>query len=331
MAVFDKDLIFLYSENSRAKLRDLAGMLKRSPQRVKYSLKQLENDGIIYNPFSIIDYSFFGLILFRVYFKGGYISEKQKEDILKKLSENPCIVSVCELSGEFDLAIEISSPNPSRFNKELKKMIGLIPTLNNYKIILNLVSHIYPKSYLTENHEFISSTEQDIIVGGDREIELFGPIEMAIMKNLLENPRIRLSMLAKKSGINVKTAVSVLRSLKKRRIIKGFKYVIDTNKLDISKFRLFLKLHNITKEKEDQLMAYLIKTKGVVNANKTVGDWDLEVDIESLDRINIRHMIIKLREDFKDIIETFNIIEFYSYYKKAYLPAFLFHEEEGKT
>ncbi|PIN86188.1 hypothetical protein COV19_06230 [Candidatus Woesearchaeota archaeon CG10_big_fil_rev_8_21_14_0_10_44_13] len=331
MTNFDKDLIFLYSENARIKLKDLANMLKKSPQRLKYGLKHLENEGIVNNPFTIIDYSFFGLILFRVYFKGGYISEGQKEDILKKLGENPSIVSIYELSGEFDLAIEMSSPNPSRFNKELKKVIDLIPTLNNYKIILNLVSHIYPRGYLAENPSFADITDHDIIVGGDRVVEEFSNDEMAIMKSLLNNPKIRLSSLAKQSGMNVKTAVSILKSLRKRRIVKGFKHVIDTNRLDINKFRLFLKLHNVSKEREDQLMAYLMKTREVINANKTVGDWDLEVDMESLDKIRIRRMILQLREEFKDLIETFNIIEFYSYYKKAYLPQYLFAHDKGET
>jgi len=259
MAAPDWDLIFIYSENARMKIKDLAEVLKKSPQRLKYTLMQLENDALINNPFCIIDYSFFGLILFRVYFKGGYISEGQKEEILKKLGENPYVVSIYELSGEFDLAIEISSPNPSRFNKELKKVVSLIPTLNNYKIILNLVSHIYPRSYLTDNSSYISSAEQDIIVGGDRVIEEFSGDEMAIMENLLINPKIRHTMLAKRSGMNVKTASSILKSLKKRRIIKGFKYIIDANKLNINKFRLFIKLHNVSKEREDQLMNFLLK------------------------------------------------------------------------
>ena len=134
---FDGDLIFLYSENARTRIREIAHMLTKSPQRLKYSLKMLEKEGFVNYPHCIFDYSYFGLILFRVYFKGGYISEKDKDYIIRELKENEYVVSIYELTGEFDLAVEMLSPNPSRFNKELKKVTSIIPTLNNYKIILN--------------------------------------------------------------------------------------------------------------------------------------------------------------------------------------------------
>lgn len=323
---FDGDLIFLYSENARTRIREIAHMLTKSPQRLKYSLKMLEKEGFVNHPHCIFDYSYFGLILFRVYFKGGYISEKDKDYIIKELKENEYVVSIYELTGEFDLAVEMLSPNPSRFNKELKKVTSLIPTLNNYKIILNLVSFIYPREYLLKNNQLADIVSKDIIVGGDRSIEQFDSNEMEVVRNILENPRIRMTTLAKQTKLNVKTTTNILKTLKKRRIVKGFKFVVDTNKLDINKFRLFLKLHNLNIEREKQLKEYFLKTKEIVKVNKTVGDWDIEIDIESLDKSKIRYLIVQLREGFKDLIENFNIIEFYQYYQVSYLPRYLFKE-----
>ena len=218
------------------------------------------------------------------------------------------------------------SPNPSRFNKELKKVTSIIPTLNNYKIILNLVSFIYPREYLLKSDQLADIVSKDIIVGGDRSIEQFDENEMGVVRSILENPRIRMTTLAKQTKLNVKTVASILKNLKKRKIVKGFKFVVDTNKLEISKFRLFLKLHNLNMEREKQLKEYFLKTREVVKVNKTVGDWDIEIDIESLDKSKIRYLIVQLREGFKDLIENFNIIEFYQYYQVSYLPRYLFKE-----
>jgi len=79
-------------------------------------------------------------------------------------------------------------------------------------------------------------------------------------------------------------------------------------------------------EREKQLKEYFLKTREVVKVNKTVGDWDIEIDIESLDKSKIRYLIVQLREGFKDLIENFNIIEFYQYYQVSYLPRYLFKE-----
>lgn len=327
MANFDRNLIFLYSENCRSRIKNLSELLKKSPQRLKYSLRVLEKEGVLDNLHCIFDYSYFGLILFRVYFKGGYVSEKDKANIIKKLTENPYVVAVYELSGEFDLAVEFESPNPSRFNKELKKVAELIPTLNNYKIMLNLVSHIYPRLYLVREETLKNIVQQEIIVGGDRSIQFFSQNEMSVMKNLLQNPNLRLTTLSTKSGISMKTANSVFKDLQKKKIIRGFRCLVNTNKLGIFKFRLFLRLHNLSQEKEKELTDYFMKTSEVVQLHKTVGDWDMEIDIESFDKARIRYIVTQMREEFRDLIQTFNSIEFYQTYKKAYIPGYLFDHE----
>lgn len=326
MPKFDQELLFLYSEQARRKIRDMALLLRKSPQRLKYSLAMLEKEKVLHNVHSIIDYSYFGLVLFKVYFKGGYISEKDKADILQKLSENPYVVSMYELSGEFDLAIELESPNPSRFNKELKKIANLHPTLSHYKVILNVVTHLYPRIYLIKDTSLIRDLPQEIIVGGDREVQDFSAGELAVIKNLLYHPQARLSTLAKQANLHTKTVKSLLKSLEQKKVIKGCKYIINTDKLDIHKSRLFLTLHNLSKEREAKLMEFLLNTKEIVQLNKTVGDWDLEVDLETLEKSRMRQLTIQLREEFKDLIETFNSMEFYEYFKKSYLPRYLFEQ-----
>ena len=323
----DSNLIYLLSENARTSLKDLSRYLRRSPQSLKYSISVLQKEGIIKDPFCIFDYSYFGLVLFRVYYRGCYVSDPEKERIIKELSSNPYIISIYELTGEFDLAVEFACPNPSKFNKELKKISSLIPTLNDYKIILNLVTYICPRRYLTKT-ESLNSLNTEKIVGGDRERETFTKNEMIIMKNILLDPTIRFTQLAKKSELNVKTAKSVLRGLIKRNIIKEFNYTIDTNKLGINKFRLFLRLHNLRLERESELMKFILDTKEIVQLNKTVGDWDMELDIESKDKNKIRYIILQIRHQFKEIIQGFNLIEFYNYSKKSFLPFYLFKEEE---
>jgi len=323
-----KELLFLQSEKANIKIRELADLLKKSSQRLKYSIDTIEKQEIIYNPHCIFDYSYFGLILFRVYFKEAYISEKDKYHIISRLSADENVVAVYEISGEFDLVVEIESQNPSRFNKVIKKIADEFPTLSHYKIILNVVTHLYPRYYMIEDKTLQSLVKPQIIIGGDREIEQFDKNDLAVMKNLLDNPRSRLTTLAKQSGLNIKTAKSALKDLQERSIIKGFRYVVDMNKLDITKFRLFLHLHNLSHEREQDLQEYLKNTSEVIQVNKTVGDWDIEIDIESSDKTRIRKLIFEMREVFKDIIETFNMMEFYKYYKRSYLPECYFRQEQ---
>src|SRR3989338_9837644 len=140
MPKLDLELLYLRGENARIGLQDLSHHLKRTPQRLKYTFSVMEKEGILRDPYCVFDYSYFGLILFRVYFKGGYISEQDKTGIISTLRENPYVISIYELTGEYDLCVEFASPNPSRFNKELKKISNLHATLTDYKIVLNVVT-----------------------------------------------------------------------------------------------------------------------------------------------------------------------------------------------
>ena len=325
MAKIDHNLVFLRSENARMSFKEIARIVKKSPQLIKYNLSVLEKGGILHHPYYIFDYSHFGLIVFRVYFKGVYIKEQDKLRVITELRQNPYVLAIYDLIGEFDLGVEFAAPNPSKFNKEFKKIITANPLLKEYKIVLNIVTHIYPRNYLVNSTELITLYNQKI-VGGDREKEQFTPEEMTVLRILLYHPTIRYTSLAKESDLNVKTAKLILRNLTKRNIIRGCKFLIDKNALDITKSRLFLKLHNLDLEHESRFLDYLHDLAGVIQLNKTVGDWDVEIDLESLDKSGVRYIISKLREEFSDLIAGFNLIEVYEYHKRTYLPEYLFKE-----
>ena len=331
MSKIDKKLLFMYAENARSKLKDLARQLKKSPQRLKYTLKVMEEEKLISCPHTIIDYSYFGQILFRVYFKGSYTGAKDKKEIIEKLRSNIYVVSIYELQGEFDLVMEIEAPNPSRFNKELKKIVTEFSSLNKYKVILNVVTHLYPRMYLLEGQSLENiSYPSEVIVGGDRVIEQFEERELRLIGGLLKKPQMRMTNLAKYSGINIKTASSLLKGLQKRKVIRGFKYTLDYESICISKFRIFLSLHNLSVEKEAELLEYFKQTGEITKLNKTVGDWDMEIDLESFNKFRIRQITQQMREEFKDLIENFNLMEFYETHHKSYLPRWLFEEKVEK-
>ncbi|MDD5331922.1 MAG: Lrp/AsnC family transcriptional regulator [Candidatus Nanoarchaeia archaeon] len=325
MVKINHELIYLKSENARRSLKELSQHLKTTPQRLKYSISTLEKEKILKEPYCIVDYSHFGLILFRTYFKGGYIKEQDKAKIIDELKNNSFVTSIYDFTGEFDLGVEFTSPNPSKFNKEFKRIITLNPALNDYKIILNLVTYVYPRHYLTKNQN-LHNLNIERLLGGDKELVDFNKNELNVLQNLLTDPTITLTKLAEVSKLNIKTVKSIIKDLTKRNVIKGFKHIIDTEKLNVHSSRLFLKLHNVSLERESQLMQFFLNTQEIVQVNKTIGDWDMEVDIESQDKSKIRSMIMKLREDFKDLIEKFNLIELYSYHKRSYLPQYLFNK-----
>ena len=55
-----------------------------------------------------------------------------------------------------------------------------------------------------------------------------------------------------------------LENLKEKRVLQGFKRMLNLNKLGITRYRLFLKLHNMTEESDIQITEYMLKTKEII-------------------------------------------------------------------
>jgi len=325
MQKIDYNLLYVKSENSRMQLNEISHLLRKSPQRIKYSLSVLEKEGILGSCYALIDYSYFGLLLFRVYFKGGYFSEHDRARIVRSLENNQYVTSIYELTS--DLVVEFTSPNPSRFNKELKETSKLAKTLADYKIILNLVTYTMPNNYLT-SRPTLQTKHLEKIIGGDRPKEEFSKNEILVLRHLLIAPNARMTKIAEETKLNPRTVKTTMDKLTDRKIIRGYKNSIDLNALGIHKVRLFLKLHNLQNKREKELVEFCIRSNEIVQLNKTVGDWDMELDIEAMDSKKTRIVVMTLREKFRDLIERFDLTEFYNYYKRTYLPTFLFEEKE---
>jgi len=186
--------------------------------------------------------------------------------------------------------------------------------------VLNLVTYLCPRNYLA------SGRRPEIIVGGDREPAELSANDTNVIKALLEKPRARLVELAGTTGLNPRTIKNKIQDLQERRVIMGFKSTFDTTTLGISKSRLLLKLHNITAEREEELLTFLRFMKNTTQINKTIGDWDLEIDLETMETGQTRRIILKIKEKFQELIERFNLIQFDQYYKRSYLPKYLFQD-----
>jgi DNA-binding Lrp family transcriptional regulator len=316
----DYRLLYFYSDNCRVSFSSIAKKLRKSPQIVKYSINQLEKQGIIPFYYTVIDYSLFNMLLFRVYFRGGYSGGPQLNSLIKKLVENPSVVSIYEIGGQYDLIVEFMAENPSRFNKELKSIVAENPELNNHDIIINVVSHIYPRNYLLGKKKTnYAQPLKEIIVGGDRKFSKISKNEKKVLIALVENPKERITSIALKLKINAKTAIASMKSLQENKIIRGYKGSIKTGKIGVMHNRITLKLHNIDPLKEKQLMNFCINAPQITRLNKTIGQWDIEIDSETFSQEEFRKIYLTIREEFKDIIMLFNSYRVYNKFKHKYI------------
>lgn len=87
--------------------------------------------------------------------------------------------------------------------------------------------------------------------------------DMKILFELDFNARAPNSEIARKVGLSKQTVDYKIKNMIKKRIIDGFFPVINNQKLGYFYGRLFIKLHNLTEEKEKQIIGELKQNKKV--------------------------------------------------------------------
>lgn len=93
------------------------------------------------------------------------------------------------------------------------------------------------------------------------------------------NARISYSELAKKVGLSKQGAEYKLNNLIKKGIIKGFYPVLNVPALGYLYCRLPISLHNVTKEKQDEIIKYLQEHPRVFWLLEMQGQYDLLIVI----------------------------------------------------
>lgn len=318
----EKSILRQLELNARIPFTKIGKKLRMSQQRVSYTVDSLIKKKIIEEFYTLIDYSKFDVINFRVYFKVSYRGEERFRKLIEYLKKEPSTSWIANCGGRYDLVCTFLAYNPSNFNKALKKIMRKFPKqLENYTILTTIVIRNFGRKYLFSN---TNNLPLDIVIGGDRKPEPLDYIELKMLSLLAENARISAVEIANKLDITAKTVIKRINNLIKKEVIKGFRAALNVRGIGNITFLLTIRCHNVVPEIEDELINYLKHHPNVVDVVKTLGEWDLEIQIEVESWDIYRTIVIEIRQKFKSLIQEIESVPIYkTYHKINYFPGFL--------
>lgn len=305
----DKKILFELDQNARAPNSYIAKKVGLSKDSVGYRIKRLEKKEFISGYRTIIDPSKLGYIQNRFALKLIDINSKTIDDIILFLKNEPGCWGVGYNEGGWDITIiyfgKLSSDFyffyerfMNKFRKFIKeKMTGEILFYNetNRNYLIDNSSRIYKK--LNFNSEKVNVDRTDI----------------EILNLLSNNARIKLIDLADELKLSSMLVHQRIKKLEKKKIIIGYK--TDINVIAIGRDYYGLKINlNDYKEKE-KIMEYIYSIPEMTAMLYSIGDYDIEFDLE-LTGANEYHKIIdRLRGKFSTIreIESIRTIKFYHF------------------
>ena len=162
-----------------------------------------------------------------------------------------------------------------------------------------------------------------MFVGGDREQESLDEIDMVILSNISEDARKNSVDISNSLKVTPKTIINHLKSLEKKKVILGYKPLINLQSINYTSIMILIKFHNVSSVLENKLVNYLKFNPNVFSIVKTIGEWDMEITIEAEDQKHVRKIELEIRQRFALLIQYIESIPLYQPHKMRFVPGFV--------
>ncbi len=298
----DRKILAELDFNAREFISKIAKNVRVSKEVALYRIRKLEKEGIIKQYYAVINTAKLGYYYCRLLMKFQNISKETETNIINYLNENSKIAYLGILDGSWDLVIGYWARNMIEFKEFVSNLIfkyGKYILEKEISIGLNLSQFEY--RFLLNKKE-----TKEFKTGGEIEDFKIDEINKKILTLLSKNARISLEEMNKKFGLTGKAIGYRIKDLIKKKIIVGFRTLINYKKFGYSNNKILLYLQNITRIEVDELITYLKLLPNCIYITEPIGRADLEFELLSKDREEFFSIIKDLREKFNNIIKSYD-------------------------
>ncbi len=150
---------------------------------------------------------------------------------------------------------------------------------------------------------------------------VFDSLDRKLLWELDTNSRQSFNSLAKKLGANKDTIKYRVNGYLNSGIIKSFNAILDSGKLGYMSIRLGVKLYQVTKEKENEIIDYLLSRKELTWLVRVMGEWDFNSCFVFDDLHKMNNFLNELNIKYGTFVLTRQMAIFtnISYFGRAFL------------
>lgn len=311
----DKKILSLLDENAMYSNSQIARKVKLSKPAVEYRIKRLEKNNVIFEYYTVIDFSRFGYSQYKIYFKfqNANLEEEQKISNYWKNDKNS--VWVAQIRGKWDLAVSVLARSNFEFGKILGKFMNSYSKFVLQKdILLTEYSPVYAREYLSE------TKHDEFVYGTPSKIYEIDEADEKILKILSINARINIVDLVTKTKLTRDIVNYRLKKLTKEKIIRQYRCYLNLQNLGINHYKIIFRMKNFTEAAEREIKSYISQHKNATQFLKLIGSWDLEIEFETENEDELYKILKDVRKRFSDIIRDFDILRITETYKYNYFP-----------
>lgn len=308
----DLKLLSNLDVDARQSNQQIARKLRTSKEVIAYRISKLEKQGIIRGYQTIINTSKLGFTLYRIFLRFENVNEKIISNIIDFLKSEEKIWWIGDLEGRWDFLFGVWSSSPEEFKKLFDKFnLKFRKYIAETLLSIILSYQHYDQAYLMGKRNNYSARTIGIFNN-----EKIDDKDIQILKLISDDARIPLIKISERLNLESSTILYRLRNLKKKKIILGYRPILDFNLLNYDYYVVKLNLNDTSKIKG--LKEFVLQNPNVIDIIETIGGYDFDFDI-MVNNQQEYHKFIKEIKNFFPIkeIEYFRVL---NNYKLTYFP-----------
>lgn len=275
-------LLDLLAEGSRRGVGPLAKELRLHKNSVLYRIKRLRRMGVIQRFSFIPGIAAMGKNTFYVFFRLR-LTEKEKTEVFSYLQNHPLALWVLRLSGSWSVLVELVCNDINHFNDELAKISERLGAhLLDYRTIF-----LYKSIKVESSIHFRKECREEMFKLGT--IYSLDALDKKLLGLLADHSDLSYTELATKAQTTPDTILYRMKKLRQAGVIRRFVPILDTARLHLQSFAVYLKLMDIGSDTFHKLESHLIHQNNVYFAFRTAGELGIlffcsYTDYDALDR-----------------------------------------------
>ncbi|MFC1752343.1 AsnC family transcriptional regulator [Thermoproteota archaeon] len=315
----DHRIIYELDLDSRQSLSRIAKNTSLSEQVVSYRLKNIMKNKVINTFPSIMDFSKLGYSLHKCCYKLKNLTSNKRTRIIEYLTKHNNAVWVSSSDGRFELSAAFIGKTLIEISNYVNDFNDLFSeNISEQKIVNILKGEHFPRDYLVKKEN--RKSRKPIVFGSIPEIAKIDETDLKIVSELAENARIPNIDIAKKCSISQDNVAFRIQKLKKNGIIQNNIVILNAASIGMIHHKVMVALRNTGDIKQKALQDYCRNHPNITFMNRTLGDWNMEIDFEVSDNNQFREYLMDINNKFSGLIKDYSIITIYDIHKYNFFP-----------
>ncbi len=308
----DKKILIELDKNARQTNSEIAKKVGLNKNTVNYKINRLVEGGVISGYWTVIDISKMGYFIMRVYLKFFNSDEGHEKRITDFLVEHESVGVVSKIESVYDLGFMFFAKNVYEWEEfwgDFKKRFRKYFWEEKVQIFSGV--NYYKRKYLYDKEP---SREFETI--GGKTILAYDELDLKILQIISKDSRVSLIDIAEKLKTPERTVAFRIKNLEKKKIIQGYRVNLNLDKIGYEYYKINFLMNDCSNSLE--LEAFCQNHKNIIYIDKTLGDYDFEIDVEVKGRTELLALLNEIKSKF-DVRDT-EILNFKEYLKLESIP-----------